>query len=574
MLSSFVCLVAAVALVTAQCTNPTLRREWAELSATEKSAYVAAVVAIGNRPQSFQYVDPTQMSGRDFAYTHSVVATWAHMNAEFLVYHRAMLHKYEQALSAEGWTGGLVYLDEAGYYNNWMTTTSPRDLFNSEYFGGVTTPDVETCLPDGQFSQASGFMVLDSGGVSKCLSRCGDPTSAMWSAQNIADMLAGVTNYDVTENPTGGDYQTSIDASDSSNFHAAGHIVMGSSACDVGNFYWSPRDPLFFLHHAYVDKIFWKWQNLCPSYAEEYEGNLQNGVDPYNSAGGNGQVATLDIPLDSWSGLTPRDVISTSTGILCYTYSQSAGDIAFTHPQCSDGSTPNYNPYGKVDVNASPIIVSPTPTAATAETNATATSSATTSPAIDTVSDNWVTNALILLVAQTGQGFSFTSKPAVVVERDVAPPTPTPTPTPIPVYRAATTTADPTTNITTVTVICGANTDVYTLPAGYVLHRATCTRIVVKPEGFVFDYNVGISALEEKPFVIFAKSMCDIDVEIAKEEEDAAATATATATDDGDADELPVCPRFLTDEEAQAFHLNVCLVKRGNRRLKKKCRVA
>ncbi|KAJ3234771.1 hypothetical protein HDU81_001171, partial [Chytriomyces hyalinus] len=272
----------------AVCTKITVRREWGQLSASEKNAYIAAVKKITARPMSNQYKDPTKMSTDDFSSTHAANAHWAHANAEFLVFHRAMLRLYEKALESAGWTGGLIYLDEGAVPTTW----SKLDLFSKDYFGSLTR--TQQCLTDGQFSKASGFMDLGDNGRS-CVTRCGSGT--MWSAKYIAtNVLSTATTYE------------QLRGDDTANYHGTGHMVMGGN-CDMGNPLWSPRDPLFYLHHTYVDKIYWKWQQLCPSYVTDYEGNLSAGKNP-NPLLGNSRPVSSTLPLDSWVGLTAATKIT------------------------------------------------------------------------------------------------------------------------------------------------------------------------------------------------------------------------------------------------------------------------
>ncbi|KAJ3134856.1 hypothetical protein HK100_003290 [Physocladia obscura] len=58
-----------VAVSDAACTNPIVRSEWSQLTADQKSLYVAATQALAARPASGQYVDPTQMGWDDFVQT-------------------------------------------------------------------------------------------------------------------------------------------------------------------------------------------------------------------------------------------------------------------------------------------------------------------------------------------------------------------------------------------------------------------------------------------------------------------------------------------------------------------------
>jgi tyrosinase len=98
--------------------------------------------------------------------------------------------------------------------------------------------------------------------------------------------------------------------------HGGGH---GSVYGEMGNVYSSINDPLFFLHHAQVDHLWWVWQMK----------RLQNvwaiGGPVYPN--GTGRV-TLDSPIYFTPSVGPdaifRDVMDTKNqnggGILCYTY--------------------------------------------------------------------------------------------------------------------------------------------------------------------------------------------------------------------------------------------------------------
>jgi tyrosinase len=53
--------------------------------------------------------------------------------------------------------------------------------------------------------------------------------------------------------------------------HASGHFVMGGDSSD---FYSSPNEPVFWLHHAMVDRIYWIWQALHPKQARDIAGTI------------------------------------------------------------------------------------------------------------------------------------------------------------------------------------------------------------------------------------------------------------------------------------------------------------
>lgn len=53
--------------------------------------------------------------------------------------------------------------------------------------------------------------------------------------------------------------------------HGAGHFSIGG---DAGDLYSSPVDPVFWLHHAMLDYVWWLWQALHPDQAETVAGTI------------------------------------------------------------------------------------------------------------------------------------------------------------------------------------------------------------------------------------------------------------------------------------------------------------
>lgn len=94
--------------------------------------------------------------------------------------------------------------------------------------------------------------------------------------------------------------------------HAYGHNGVGSVMADVAA---SPSDPAFFLHHLFIDRNFWVWQNADASRKAQITGcaDTNSPCTPL----------TLDTVI-SVDGLRPNvtvgDIIDTEGGAICYTY--------------------------------------------------------------------------------------------------------------------------------------------------------------------------------------------------------------------------------------------------------------
>jgi tyrosinase len=78
-------------------------------------------------------------------------------------------------------------------------------------------------------------------------------------------------------------------------------------------------DPLFYLHHGFVDRLWWKWQSEDPANRTYQLG----GFSTQRSQGGVLEETTLDYVMSTYGirpNVTVRDVMDIQGGYLCYTY--------------------------------------------------------------------------------------------------------------------------------------------------------------------------------------------------------------------------------------------------------------
>ncbi|GAA3004698.1 hypothetical protein GCM10020229_15770 [Kitasatospora albolonga] len=66
----------------------------------------------------------------------------------------------------------------------------------------------------------------------------------------------------------------------------------------------SPNDPVFWLHHCFIDKLWSEWQKRHPS-------------SPYLPAAGTTNVVDLNDTMKPWNNVTPADMLDHTA---LYTY--------------------------------------------------------------------------------------------------------------------------------------------------------------------------------------------------------------------------------------------------------------
>jgi tyrosinase len=91
--------------------------------------------------------------------------------------------------------------------------------------------------------------------------------------------------------------------------HGQGHNGIGSVMQDV---YASPGDPVFWLHHAFIDRNFRIWQNA--------DSSRVNNVDGTDIVGNRLTLDTTVNVYDMRPTVRIRDILDTMSDRLCYKY--------------------------------------------------------------------------------------------------------------------------------------------------------------------------------------------------------------------------------------------------------------
>ncbi|KAH7304025.1 hypothetical protein B0I35DRAFT_363867 [Stachybotrys elegans] len=311
------------------CTNPVVRKEWRELTDGEKAEYIRAAVCLRGLP-SEKYAEIEAVTTRmdELVWTHSTLQPQIHFVANFLPWHRWYLQLHEDLLRTEcGFKGTQPYWD-------WSIDADAQNMPNSPIFDpvtgfggdgkltGSTVPGFGRCVVDGPFANtnltiAMGWPDMNvRGNRLHCFTR--EFNSAEGSDENgvtiIGDMQVTAYNSRVMNTIYGFDNFEGMVMMLEGLPHAQIHSVifgdMGPST--------SPNEPLFFLHHANVDRAWAKWQGRNATRLSDYSG--------FNDAAETVSASIDDeMPILELGEVQPivKDYMDTQAGPLCYTYTDS-----------------------------------------------------------------------------------------------------------------------------------------------------------------------------------------------------------------------------------------------------------
>lgn len=220
----------------------------------------------GSMPPCSKRVSPSAHRTNPVQGRQRLTPPTVHNVAAFLPWHRYFLTLYEQSLQQCGYTGNILYWD-------WVAAADTKKPSKSAVFdpttgfggnGNVSSTDwANKCVLDGPFKKGSLSLRYWNLEVRPhCLIRVFEPG---YPEYNITEMIAD--NYNsaalayVNAETTFENFANALENGP----HAAVHQGVGNFDGDMGPQSSSPNDPLFFLHHAQVDRLWYLWQKANPA---------------------------------------------------------------------------------------------------------------------------------------------------------------------------------------------------------------------------------------------------------------------------------------------------------------------
>lgn len=328
--------------------SATVRREWNDMTRDDRLSFIAAVQCLKSRPSRLQpgFVPAAVSQYDDFTATHINMSFTIHFSGLFLSWHRRFVHVFEEQLYECGYPRGLGTpywdwtrnpdIDRAAMFDGsdeslggngvWDPEARPIALGKNGFLprgtggGCVTTgpsPFAGERIRFGPFPGsvlAQGYLPANwTQPNERCLTRDLNPiiaanslnstfTTQLLAARNISQVQVLLTPPDFGLDFLG--------------LHRAGHCALGDIMAD---FFASPQDIGFYLHHAAVDRIWTAWQDMDPA-ARRY---VYNGTSTiFNPVGVTAEVDNSTVfgmgilapPMTLEQGADPM------SGMYCYRY--------------------------------------------------------------------------------------------------------------------------------------------------------------------------------------------------------------------------------------------------------------
>jgi tyrosinase len=271
-----------------------VRRNASTLTAGERSAFVAAVLELKRRGG----YDALVQIHFDRMTADGGGQRVGHQSPSFLPWHRRYLLDFERRLQA------INPAVTVPYWNWTIDRTPTASLWNADFLGGDGRAG-DRRVVTGPFAYSTGRWPLTVRVDSRpyLVRSMGMETPTLPTAAQLATVLQK-TPYDTapwTESSTVG-FRAALEGFGTPNLHNMVHVWMGGHMLQTV----SPNDPVFFLHHAFIDKC---WSDWCVR---------QQAAGRYLPTGNTAGVIDVNELLPPWNDTTPANLVDHTP---YYTYS-------------------------------------------------------------------------------------------------------------------------------------------------------------------------------------------------------------------------------------------------------------
>ncbi|MEU6532574.1 tyrosinase family protein [Streptomyces sp. NPDC046928] len=210
-----------------------------------------------------------------------------HRSPSFLPWHRRFLLEFERALQEVDASVALPYWD-------WTADRSPRSSLWAPDFLGGTGRGLDGRVMDGPFAFGTGAwqITVRVDGRTFLRRSLGTAVRELPTRAEVESVLAMPT-YDMAPwNSASDGFRNHLEGWRGPNLHNRVHVWVGGHMATGA----SPNDPVFWLHHAYVDKLWAQWQRRHPG-------------SGYLPSAGTPDVVDLHETMKPWNDTRPADLL-------------------------------------------------------------------------------------------------------------------------------------------------------------------------------------------------------------------------------------------------------------------------
>ncbi|MET9926562.1 MULTISPECIES: tyrosinase family protein [unclassified Streptomyces] len=262
----------------------TVRKNQASLTAAEKRRFVDALLEL-------------KRTGRydTFVTTHNAFIMSdtdngdrvGHRSPSFLPWHRRFLIQFEQALQAIDPSVALPYWDWT------VDRTVAASLWAPDFLGG-TGRARDGQVAEGPFAVSGGrwpvTVTVDGRGFLRRALGSGVP---QLPTRSEVDAVLAMPTYDSAPwNSASDGFRNHLEGWRGVNLHNRVHVWVGGQMATGA----SPNDPVFWLHHAFIDRLWAQWQARHPR-------------STYLPGARTRNVVSVDDAMRPWNDVTPAAML-------------------------------------------------------------------------------------------------------------------------------------------------------------------------------------------------------------------------------------------------------------------------
>ncbi|MER5726786.1 tyrosinase family protein [Streptomyces sp. NPDC002138] len=262
----------------------TVRKNQAKLTPEEKRAFTNALLELKRTGVYDRFVSAHNsflMADSDFG------NRVAHRGPSFLPWHRRFLLDFEAELQKVNPKVSLPYWD-------WTADRAPdSSLWAADFLGGTRRARDGQVL-DGPFAYPAGKWPITAGVDARQYLRRGlGAGGVQLPTKAEVNAVLAMAEYDAAPwNSAANGFRNHLEGWRGANIHNRVHVWVGGHMASAA----SPNDPVFWMHHAFVDMLWAEWQARHPKSA-------------YLPAGRTPQVIDLHSPMRPWNNVTPADML-------------------------------------------------------------------------------------------------------------------------------------------------------------------------------------------------------------------------------------------------------------------------